>query len=59
MRNADFSGWFLTLVAIASNLDAIARAIAELESLKLDKTSQVIFSHSIDYKNYIFLFFVV
>ncbi|MEH2127043.1 hypothetical protein [Nostoc sp.] len=55
----DFFRWFLTLVAIKSNLDAFALAIAELESLKLDKTSQIIFYHSIDYKNYTSFFFVV
>ncbi|MDZ7950364.1 hypothetical protein [Nostoc sp. DedQUE09] len=52
-RNTDLSRWFLTLVVIASNLDAFALAIAEIESFKLDQTSQVIFSylHLIDYKN--------
>jgi hypothetical protein len=41
-----------------SNLDAFALAIAEVESLKFDKTSQIIFCHSTDYKNQASLFFV-
>jgi len=40
-------------------VNSISEAIAELESLKLDKTLEVIFCHSTDYKNQASLFFVV